>query len=62
MHIFDTTTGESEMWSLISFCRTWPIKILGLLLAVLSVWLGIVVLAVLFGVFPDGNGVLHPFR
>jgi hypothetical protein len=60
-HILDTFNGESEMWSLISLCR-WPMKMIGLLLAVLSIWLGIVVLAVLLGVFPDGNGVLHPFR
>jgi hypothetical protein len=58
----DNFTSESEMWSLISLCRTWPMKMLRLLLAVLSVWLGIVVLAVLLGVFPDGNGVLHPFH
>jgi hypothetical protein len=37
-------------------------KMIGLLPAVLSIWLGIEVLAVLLGVFPDGNGVLHPFR
>jgi hypothetical protein len=37
-------------------------KMLGVLLAVLSIWLGIVFLAVLLGVFPDGNGVLHPFQ
>jgi hypothetical protein len=36
-------------------------KMLGLLLAVLSIWLGIVVLAVLLDMFPDGNGVLHTF-
>jgi hypothetical protein len=34
----------------------------GLSLAVLSIWLGIVVIAVLLDVFPDGNGVLHPFH
>jgi hypothetical protein len=58
----DSFTGESEMWSVISLRRTWAMKMLGLLLAFLSIWLGIVVLAVLLGVVPDGNGVLHPFH
>jgi hypothetical protein len=37
-------------------------KMLGLSLAVLSIWLGIVVIAILLDVFPDGNGVLRPFH
>jgi len=45
----------------LSLCRTWPAKMLGLILLILFIWLGCVGLAVLLDVFPDGNGVLRKF-
>jgi hypothetical protein len=47
---------------MLSLCRTSLAKMLGLILVILFIWLGCVALAVVLGVFPDGNGVLPTFH
>jgi hypothetical protein len=46
---------------LLNLFRTWPAKMLGLMSLIFLVWLSLVLLALLIGAWPDGNGVLRKF-